>query len=83
MKRKLLALLLALVLSASAMTGCGSEKAKDDVTTQDVIEDVVYITDTGTKYHADGCRYLSQSCHEIDRQEAEDKGYEPCSVCNP
>ena len=82
MKRKLLALLLAFTLAVSGLTACGS--SADDETTQiEEIEDVVYITDTGTKYHAQGCQYLSQSCHEIDRQEAEDKGYEPCSKCNP
>jgi hypothetical protein len=82
MKKKLLALLLALVLCTSSFTACGSSDTSD-VTEQEQIEDVVYITDTGSKYHAEGCRYLSQSCKEIDRQKAEDEGYEPCSVCNP
>lgn len=82
MKKRLLALLLALVLCASSFTACGSSDSAE-VTTQEEIEDVVYITDTGTKYHAEGCQYLSQSCKEIDRQEAEDKGYSPCSRCNP
>ena len=82
MKRKILALLLALCLALSSFTACGSSETSD-VTEEEQIEDVVYITDTGTKYHAQGCRYLSQSCKEIDRQEAEDKGYDPCSVCNP
>ena len=82
MKRKLLALLLALCLSVSGLTACRSS-AEDETTQIENIEDVVYITDTGTKYHAKGCQYLSQSCKEIDRSEAEDKGYTPCSRCNP
>lgn len=82
MKRKLLALLLALTLAVSGLTACGSS-VEEETTQIEKSEDVVYITDTGTKYHAEGCQYLSQSCKEIDRQEAEDQGYTPCSRCNP
>ncbi len=42
----------------------------------------VYITRTGKKYHAAGCRYLSKSQIPISLDEAK-KSYEPCSVCNP
>ena len=43
----------------------------------------VYITKTGKKYHADGCRYLSQSCIPVDLDELDTKKYAPCSVCEP
>ena len=43
----------------------------------------VYITKTGQKYHADGCRYLSHSKYDIDLKGAIQKGYEACSVCKP
>lgn len=43
----------------------------------------VYITDTGKKYHRDGCRYLKKSKHAISLKDAKAEGYEPCSVCNP
>lgn len=43
----------------------------------------VYITDTGSKYHRDGCRYLKKSKHAISLKDAKAEGYEPCSVCNP
>ncbi|MCD7752225.1 MAG: DUF5011 domain-containing protein [Lachnospiraceae bacterium] len=43
----------------------------------------VYITDTGTKYHKDGCRYLSQSKHAISKARAIALGYEACKVCKP
>lgn len=43
----------------------------------------VYITNTGSKYHRAGCRYLRQSQHKISKEEAESEGYTPCSVCNP
>jgi competence protein ComEC len=42
----------------------------------------VYVTNTGTKYHAAGCRHLSKSKIPISLSQAKQK-YEPCSVCNP
>mgnify|MGYP000913844550 CR=1 FL=1 len=44
---------------------------------------IVYITNTGTKYHRDGCRYLSSSKIAIRLSEAIRRGYGPCSVCRP
>jgi hypothetical protein len=43
----------------------------------------VYITKSGTKYHTEGCRYLSSSKYSIELTEAIQKGYGPCSVCRP
>jgi hypothetical protein len=43
----------------------------------------VYVTKTGSKYHADGCRYLSRSKIPIKLTIAKEQGYEPCSVCSP
>ena len=43
----------------------------------------VYITENGSKYHKDGCRYLWNSKIAIDINDAIAEGYEPCSVCNP
>jgi len=43
----------------------------------------VYMTKTGSKYHRDGCRYLSKSKITISLKDAKSRGYEPCSVCNP
>ncbi len=47
------------------------------------ISDKVYITKTGSKYHSDECRYLSQSKIEIDINDAVSQGYTACSVCKP
>lgn len=41
----------------------------------------VYITDTGEKYHAEGCRYLAESSIAVDEAQAVAWGYAPCSVC--
>ncbi|MEC4273283.1 transglutaminase domain-containing protein [Adlercreutzia sp. R25] len=43
----------------------------------------VYVTSTGEKYHANGCRYLSQSKIAIQQKNAISQGYGPCSVCKP
>lgn len=43
----------------------------------------VYITRTGSKYHANGCRYLSRSKIPISKSSARARGYTPCSVCHP
>ena len=43
----------------------------------------VYITKSGKKYHSTGCSYLKSSATPIDLQNAVNKGYTPCSRCNP
>ena len=43
----------------------------------------VYITNSGKKYHRDGCRYLSKSKIAISLKDAKAEGYTPCSVCDP
>lgn len=43
----------------------------------------VYITNTGSKYHRSGCRYLSKSKIPISLSDAISRGYGACSVCNP
>ncbi len=47
------------------------------------VSTIVYITNTGTKYHRDGCNSLSQSKIPISLEEAKAQGYTPCSKCNP
>lgn len=42
----------------------------------------VYVTTNGTKYHKDGCQYLSSSNIPISLEDAK-VSYSPCSVCNP
>lgn len=41
----------------------------------------VYVTNTGSKYHKAGCRYLSQSKIRMKLSDAKAAGYEPCNVC--
>lgn len=43
--------------------------------------DVVYITNTGKKYHAANCISLRKSKHAITLANAKASGYTPCSKC--
>ena len=42
----------------------------------------VHVTETGSKYHRKNCTYLSSNI-EITLIEAIEKGYTPCSRCDP
>lgn len=46
-------------------------------------KDVVYITETGKKYHRQDCRTLKEDKIPIPLNQAKQKGYLPCKVCNP
>ncbi|MGE5626654.1 MAG: hypothetical protein ACM3X7_00890 [Solirubrobacterales bacterium] len=43
----------------------------------------VYITESGSKYHRAGCRYLWHSSYSISKNDAISAGYTPCSICRP
>ena len=46
-------------------------------------EQTVYTTNSGSKYHVDGCRYLSKSKIPINLSDAKSSGLTPCSKCHP
>lgn len=74
--------LVILMLISTIFSGCGSNS--DDISDNDYNSGItVYVTDSGSKYHKSGCRYLSKSKYEIDLYEAIEEGYEPCKVCDP
>ena len=50
--------------------------------TSDTKTEIVYITNTGSKYHRAGCSYL-KSKKAITKEQAISQGYSPCSRCNP
>lgn len=58
----------------------GQEAVSSDT---EIKNDTVYITNTGSKYHRDGCSTLSKSCIPISRSDAISAGYEPCGICHP
>ncbi len=57
-----------------------SDEASSDRTAGDDV--IVYVTRTGTKYHRQGCRHLSESSQPKRLGEAR-RSHEPCKVCRP
>lgn len=53
----------------------------EEETVEQTHSEIVYITDTGTKYHRDGCQYLRKSQIPIDEDDAIARGYTACSKC--
>jgi hypothetical protein len=43
---------------------------------------IVYVTRSGKKYHAEGCRYLTATKSEISLADAKQR-YEACKICRP
>ena len=48
-----------------------------------VSDDIVYVTNTGTKYHRSTCSSLRKSKIQTTVSEAKALGYTPCSNCHP
>ena len=61
----------------------GSTVSPSPSSGQSADDTVVYITATGSRYHRDGCRYLSETRIPVSLEEARARGYAPCSVCWP
>lgn len=80
--------LIFVVLSLLLLTGAPTQiearsKKHQQVIQQDPVEQTVYITRTGHKFHRPTCRYLRYSAYAMSREEAEARGYTPCKVCRP
>lgn len=58
------------------------EQPEDPPAEETPAETVVYITDTGRKYHRGSCKHLSESKIEISLSNAV-KQYDPCGTCKP
>lgn len=80
-KSKLI-LIITILLLVSTLCSCANNTDSDeaDYNTSGI---TVYITKTGEKYHRSTCQHLNQSKIRIYLEEAQDKGYERCSVCKP
>lgn len=73
---------------AAAEQAAAQAAATEQVSTQKAVATetqgtTVYTTDSGTKYHVDGCQYLSKSKIPISLVNAINSGLTPCSKCNP
>lgn len=61
-----------------------NSKYSGNTTDNSVIDSsvIVYVTNSGSKYHTAGCSYLKSS-NAITLSQAKAKGYTPCSRCHP
>lgn len=50
-------------------------------TVQNTNSAIVYVTNTGNKYHKSNCSYLKKSKIQTTLSEAQSQGYTPCSRC--
>ena len=82
---------LVILIFLSTGVGCSNNTSakfteNPQQTTQTVsqnVEQTVYITNTGKKYHRAGCKYLSKSEIPIEKSVAISEGCTTCSVCTP
>lgn len=72
-------------LWASADPIDGKDTKPEKVEKKDAVagKGEVYLTNSGTKYHTDTCRFVTKSKIPCTLADAKAKKYEPCSVCNP
>jgi Tfp pilus assembly protein PilZ len=75
MKRKIITVIIALAFLGFSI---GAEQQLYAQATK-----TVWITPTGKKYHRERCRTVKGEKQEITLQEALERDYEPCKVCNP
>lgn len=68
-----------------AAEAAAQEQAQQEAELQAAIDNsdpIVYITDTGSKYHSAGCRTLADSQYERHLSEVIGS-YDPCGICHP
>jgi hypothetical protein len=59
----------------------GYSQQTDTIKSDTTKTEQVYVTDTGTKYHKSGCRYLNKSKHTKTLTKAIKDDYTACSKC--
>jgi len=78
MKKIFLLYFLLLSLFVSAQADFNFNKSNTIVQSN---KSIVYITNTGAKYHLGGCSYLRRSSIKINISDAKKSGYTACSRC--
>jgi hypothetical protein len=61
----------------------GVDSVKDSKVTKSASEIYVYIKEGGKRYHKKNCSVVPTGKTRVTLQEAVDRGYTPCKVCNP
>ena len=65
----------------SSMKNSSATTSAKTTSIQDTNSTIVYVTETGSKYHKANCSYLKNSKIEMTLSNAEAQGYTPCSRC--
>lgn len=76
-------LILPIVVSLLTVAACASSQPKTLSAATDQQTVTVYVTNTGKRYHRDGCRSLRKSRIPISLDDAKKKGYTACGICRP
>ena len=66
----------------STVTTSSETTSNTDSTNNPENSEMVWVGDSGTKYHNEGCRTLKGKGHQITLQQALAEGREPCKVCH-
>ena len=85
-KRKVpFALLVVLLMLSIILVPHALQIAAEKLESQDITEELVYITKSGDKYHRLDCQYIKDKDYVIEliKIEARRAGYEPCKICRP
>lgn len=70
--------------AAQAERERAEQEAAEAAAAEEAAQDpVVYITNTGGKYHTGSCRTLKDSKIETTLSSAQAQGYDPCGICHP
>ena len=69
--------------SPTSSTVSATPQASSTTTTSsDNNSEMVWVGNTGTKYHNEGCRTLKGNGHQITMKQALSEGREACKVCH-
>lgn len=71
------------IFIAIGLVGLFNYRATGEVLPTWETSQTVYVTNYGSKYHKEKCRYLWNSQKAMDKTRAEKKGYTACSICRP
>lgn len=67
--------------STTSNATTSTQNTQTSTTKQNTNSAIVYVTNTGEKYHKSNCSYLKKSKIQINLSEAKAQGYTPCSRC--
>ena len=71
-----------LCLSSAKTTPSSKQTTSSTSNAQNTNSQMVWVGETGTKYHNQGCSTLKGKGHQITLQQALAEGREPCKVCH-